>query len=89
MVVIDAGKEDTVHLILNGVQIHSPTSAALYVRKAGRVIVTLADGTENILSNGGSFRAVDESNIDGAVFSKKDLAFVGNGSLQVTDSFCT
>jgi len=83
MVVIDAGKEDTVHLILNGVQIHSQTCAALYVRKAGRVIVTLADGTENILSNGGSFQAVDESNIDGAVFSKKDLAFAGNGSLQV------
>ena len=83
MLVVDAGKDDIVHLILNGVQIHSPTSAALYVRKACRVIVTLADGTENTLSNGGSFQAVDESMIDGAVFSKKDLAFVGNGSLKV------
>lgn len=83
MLVVDAGKDDTVHLILNSVQIQSPTSAALYVRKAGRVIVTLADGTENVLTNGGSFQAVDESAIDGAVFSKKDLAFIGNGSLQV------
>ena len=83
MLVVDAGKEDTVHLIFNGLQIHSQTSAALYVRKAGRVLVTLAEGTENILSNGGSFQAVDESAIDGAVFSKKDLAFIGNGSLQI------
>ena len=83
MLVVDAGKEDTVHLILKGLQVSSPTSAALYVRKAARVIVTLADGTENVFSNGGSFQAVDESQIDGAVFSKKDLAFIGNGSLKV------
>ncbi len=83
MLVVDAGKEDTIHLILSGVKIHSQTSAALYVRKAGRVIVTLTDGTENVLSNGGSFQAVDESQIDGAVFSKKDLAFIGSGSLVI------
>ena len=83
MVVVDAGKNDIVHLILNGVQIHSQTSAAIYVRKAARVIVTLAEGTENVLSNGGSFQSVDESAIDGAVFSKKDLAFIGSGSLKI------
>ena len=83
MLVVDAGKNDTVHLILNGIQIHSQTSAALYVRKAGRVIVTLAEGTENVLSNGGSFQAVDESAIDGVVFSKKDLTFIGSGSLKI------
>ena len=83
MLVVDAGKTDTVHLIFNGVTINSQTSAALYVRKAGRVMVTLAEGTENVLSNGGSFQAVDESQIDGAVFSKKDLVFNGTGSLQI------
>ena len=84
MLVVDAGKNDTVHLVLDGVSIHSSTSAALYIRKAGRVIVTLAEGTKNSLSNGGSFQAVDESNIDGAVFSKKDLTFNGSGSLEIT-----
>ena len=83
MLVVDAGKDDTVHLIFNGLKIHSQTSAALYIRKAARVLVTLAEGTENVLSNGGSFQAVDESAIDGAVFSKKDLAFIGSGSLKV------
>ena len=83
MLVVDAGKKDTVHLIFKGLQIHSQTSAALYIRKAGRVLVTLAEGTENVLSNGGSFRAVDESNIDGVVFSKKDLAFMGTGALKI------
>lgn len=83
MVVVDAGKEDTVQLILSGVRIHSQTSAAIYVRKAARVIVILAEETENVLSNGGSFQSVDESAIDGAVFSKKDLAFTGSGSLKI------
>jgi len=84
MLVVDAGKNDTVHLVLQGVSIHNATSAALYVKKAGKVIVTLAEGTENSLSNGGSFQSVDESTIDGAVFSKKDLSFNGKGSLEIT-----
>jgi len=83
MLVVDAGKNDTVHLIFQNVSIHNATSAALYVKKAGKVIVTLAEGTKNTLSNGGSFQSVDESTIDGAVFSKKDLTFNGSGSLEV------
>lgn len=83
MIVIDAGKEDTVNLILDGVKIHSQTSAAIYVRKARQVSLTLTEGTENVLSNGGSFQAVDENVIDSVIFSKKDLAVTGKGSLMI------
>ena len=48
------------------------------------MFVTLADGTENILSNGGAFEAIDENNIDGAVYSRQDLTFNGSGTLTVT-----
>lgn len=84
MLVVDAGKEDTVHLVFQGIKIHNATSAALYVKKAGKVIITLAEDTENSLSNGGSFQSVDESTIDGTVFAKKDLSFNGKGSLEIS-----
>ena len=58
--------------------------AALYVLEADKVFLTLAEGTENALSNGGEFVAVDDNNIDAALFSKQDLTLNGAGSLTVT-----
>ena len=84
MIIIDAEKTDKLQLILDGVSIHSETSAPLYVRQADKVFITLAEGTENSLSNGGSFIAIDENNIDGAIFSKDDLTLNGSGSLTIT-----
>ncbi|MCH5183574.1 MAG: carbohydrate-binding domain-containing protein [Oscillospiraceae bacterium] len=83
-IVVNAGKKDKLQLVFDGVSVHSETSAALYILEADKVFVTLANGTENALSNGGSFAAVDDNNIDGAVFSKEDLTFNGSGSLTVT-----
>ena len=84
MIIVEADDTAKLQLVLNGVNINSKTSAALYIISADKVFVTLADGTENTLSNGGSFEAIDESNIDGAVFSKQDLTFNGSGTLTVT-----
>lgn len=83
MVIVEADKTEKVQLVLAGVSIHSETSAAVYVRQADKVFVTLAPGTENTLSNGGSFVAIDENNIDSVIFSKDDLTLNGSGSLTV------
>jgi len=84
MLVVDAPDTAKLQLVFNGVDITSETSAALYVLEADKVFVTLADGTTNTLSNGGSFTAIDDNNIDGALFSKQDLTLNGSGSLTVT-----
>ena len=84
MIIVNAEDTAKLQIILNGVDITSKTSAALYILEADKVFVTLADGTENILANGGTFTAVDDNNIDAAVFSKQDLTFNGAGSLTVT-----
>lgn len=47
------------------------------------MFLTLAEGTENTLSNGGSYTAIDENNIDAVVFSKTDLTLNGSGSLTI------
>lgn len=81
--VVDAGKEDKVQIVLDNASIHSDTFAAIYVKQADKVFLTLADGTENALSNGGTFEAVDENSVDGAIFSKDDLTLNGTGKLLV------
>lgn len=83
MVIVDAEDTDKLQLVLDGVSIKSESSAALYIRQADKVFVTLAPGSENTLSNGGSYTAIDENNIDAAVFSKEDLTLNGSGSLNI------
>ena len=84
MIIVNAPDTAKLQLVLNGVNINSETSAPIYILEADKVFLTLADGTENVLSNGGTFTAIDENNIDAAIFSKQDLTFNGNGSLTVT-----
>lgn len=84
MLIVDAPDTAKLHLVFNGVDITSEASAALYILEADKVFVTLADGTTNTLANGGSFVAIDDNNIDGALSSKQDLTLNGSGSLTVT-----
>lgn len=82
-IVIDAGKEDKIRLILNGCSITSSDSAAIYVVSADKVFVTLAEGSTNTLSNGGTFTSQNDDNIDGVIFSKDDITFNGEGNLTI------
>ena len=70
--------------MFKGVSISNPDSAAVYIASADKVFITLAEGTENVVSNGGTYTNVDENNIDGVIFSKADLSFNGTGVLTVT-----
>jgi len=84
MIVVNAPETAKLQLVFNGINITKSTSAALCIIEADKVFVTLAEGTENVLVNGGSFTAIDDNNIDGALFSKQDLTFNGTGSLTVS-----
>lgn len=84
MLIIDADDTAKMQVIFDGVNITSATSAALYILEADKVFLTLADGSQNSLSNGGEFVAIDDNNIDAALFSKQDLTMNGEGSLTVT-----
>ena len=83
MVIVDAGDDDDVNIVLNGADMTNSTSAAIYVKNCDDATVTLADGSSNALANGGSFQAVDEKNIDAAVYATEDLLLTGSGSLTV------
>ena len=84
IIIVDADETAKLQLVFNGVNINSETSSPIYILEADKVFITLADRTENTLSNGGTFTAIDENNIDAVIYSKQDLTLNGSGSLTVT-----
>lgn len=82
-IVVDAADTDKVQLVLAGADITSSTSAAIYALEADKVFVTLAEGSENSLANGGEYVAIDDNNIDAVIFAKTDLTLNGTGSLTI------
>lgn len=82
-ILVNVQKDEKVQLVLEGVSVCSSTGAALYVQQADKVFVTTAEGTENTFTNGGSFETADGENVDGAVYSKEDITFNGQGKLTV------
>ena len=84
MIIVSSEKTDKTQLVLDGVTIHSETSAPIYILQSDKVFITLAPDSVNTLSNGGTFTAMDENNIDAVIFSKEDVTLNGSGSLTVT-----
>ena len=85
--VIVNADDKKVQLVLDSVNINCDTSAALYVKAANKVFVTLASDSENSLSNTSDFVAIDDNNIDAVIFSKDDLTLNGSGTLTVTAKY--
>ncbi len=83
-IVVDAPKEDKLQLVFRGVTVTCESSSALYIRQADKVFITLDGEMNNSLSTTGDFVAVDENNLDAALFSKEDLTINGSGSLTVS-----
>lgn len=84
LIIVEADDAAKVQLVLKGVSISNSDNAAIYVRSADKVFVTLAQGTVNTLANGGSYAVLDDNNIDAVIFAKCDLTVNGTGSLEVS-----
>lgn len=88
-ILVDASDNDNVRLILDGVEIHSETSAAIDIKKAAKTIISLEEGTINSLSDspGLIYRNEEKEEPNGALFCKGDLTINGTGILRVDGAF--
>lgn len=77
---VQAGEEDKVQLVLDGVSIHTALGPAIEVATADKVFITLADRSENSLSSDG----FSEDGGSGVIYSKSDLTMNGSGQLAVS-----
>lgn len=89
-IVVDCADTDKVYLILNGVDISNSTTAPIYVLNADKTIITLAEGTDNTITDNRSAKSddTDDSGVPGsAIYSKDDLTINGEGNLIVTGNY--
>ena len=84
-IVVDAD-DAKVQIVLDNVDITCASSAAVYVKSAEKVFVTLAEGSQNTLRNTDEYVAIDDNNIDAVIFSKSDLTLNGTGSLTIVSA---
>ena len=84
-IVVDAD-DAKVQIVLDNVDITCATSAAVYVKSAEKVFVTLAEGSQNTLRNTDEYVAIDDNNIDAVIFPKSDLTLNGTGSLTIVSA---
>lgn len=82
-IIVDASDSDKVQIVLDGVNINCETNAAIYVREADKVFITLAENSSNTLGGGNEYSQIDDNTVDGVIFSKSDLVCNGTGSLTI------
>ncbi len=88
-IVVDTEDEDVVRLILNGVDIYNSSSSTIYILKADKVLIVLAEGSQNKLSDGSTYNLPDaESDEPNAtLFSTSDLTITGGGDLAISANY--
>ena len=82
-IIVDTSDSDKVQIVLDGVNINCETNAAIYVREADKVFITLAENSSNTLGGGNEYTQMDDNTVDGVIFPKSDLACNGTGSLTI------
>ncbi|MEG2018668.1 MAG: carbohydrate-binding domain-containing protein [Clostridium sp.] len=88
-ILVDVADKGTVKLVLNGAEINSSDNAPIYVMNAGKAIISLEEGTENIVSDGEKYVLTDGSGDEpsAAIFSKDNLIINGKGKLTVHGNY--
>lgn len=83
--------KDQINVVFNGVTLSSKTEAPVFVESAKKVVVSLAEGSENTITDNRSEAADTTADTatsvevyDAAIYSKSDLTFNGTGELTVT-----
>ena len=86
---VDAGKEDVVHIVLNGLAASSGTGSVIYGVQSKKIVITLENGTASTLSDASAYVYEDDSEDEpnACIFSKDDISINGKGTLEVTGNY--
>lgn len=86
--VVNAGDQDKVQIVLDGASIRNEAGPALNIQQADKVFVTLAAGSQNTLADGASYELAEgEDEPNAALYSKADLTINGTGALTVEGNY--
>ncbi|MFA6661817.1 MAG: carbohydrate-binding domain-containing protein [Bacilli bacterium] len=83
-IVVDT--EEKVHIVLNGINVTNDSMAFIYVKSSDKAYITSAENTINNIVVTGDIAAVEDEELDGAIYSKDDIVFNGTGVINITSS---
>lgn len=88
-IMVDAASKDLIHLVLQGVDITCESSAAIFGSQSDKIVITLAEGTVNTVTDGSTYlyESAEEDEPNSAIFSKDDLTINGTGTLIVKGNY--
>lgn len=86
-IIVDSKDDGIVRLILEGAGIICSNSAPIYIKKSAKVLIFLADNSDNYLEDGSSYILNSDNEPNAALFSKSYLAFSGKGALTVKANY--
>ncbi len=82
-VLINADGDDNVVLLLDGISLTSESGAVIRCENSDKLTITLADGSNNTLTDAQSYADTEEDSPDAAVFCRDNMIINGSGSLTV------
>lgn len=83
-ITVTTSENDKVQIVLNGVKIACSSGPAIDVQSADKCFITLAEGTQNSLSDGSVFTSEDAN---ACIYATCDLTINGSGSLDVSGNY--
>lgn len=88
-IIVNNESKEVVKIVLNGANITCSNSSPIYAKNAIKVVVVLADGTENTLTDGSNYVLEDTEagEPNASLFSKTDLTINGNGKLTINANY--
>ena len=87
--IVNTTDEATVRIILNNATMACATSAPISVEAADKVVLVLADNTQNTITDGSAyvFASADVDEPNAAIYSKADMTILGQGALTVNANY--
>ncbi len=86
-IMVEETSGGTVRLILKDATIHCENGSPIYIKEAGKVMISLVPGTRNVLTDGSSENVSNLSNQNATIYSAVDLTFNGAGSLVMNTTY--
>ena len=83
-ITVTTSENDKVQIVLNSVKIASSSGPAIDIQSADKCFITLAEGTQNSLSDGSAFTSEDAN---ACIYATCDLTINGSGSLDVSGNY--
>lgn len=85
--IVNTPDTQIVRLILDNADITCQYSAPVYVKDAQKIVIVLAENSDNFLTDGTSYNTDNDEEPNAAIFSKSYISFYGEGSLTVNAGY--